>query len=143
MKKAVLAVVMLLIPFLTIGILYFFQNSEFSITQSFLYGFVLLVGFLSMLVMGLTYKTLPFIIWLKIYKEFVGKNKIPMPKDLYSETIQKLQLGFFIVSLIAIAIGVLLSEKLIVQLGTILLFIASVLYFINILKIILHKKRLS
>lgn len=143
MKKAVLAIVFLLIPFITIGCIYYFQTSEFSITQSFLYGFFILIGFLSMLVMGLTYKTLPFIIWLKLYKEYVGKHKIPMPKDLYSETIQKFQLGFFLTSLVMILIGVLFSKILIIQLGTSLLFITTVLYFINILKIVLHKRRLS
>ncbi len=143
MKKAVLAVVILLIPFLIIISLFYFQSTEFSVTQSFLYGFALLIGFITMLVMGLTYKTLPFIIWLKLYKDYVGKHKIPMPKDLYSESTQKLQLLLFIGSLITIPIGILFSFKLIIRVGTIMLFASTIFYFLNILKIVLHKRCLS
>jgi hypothetical protein len=96
-----------------------------------------------MLVMGLTYKTLPFIIWLKLYKDYVGKHKIPMPKDLYSESTQKLQLLLFIGSLITIPIGILFSFKLIIRVGTIMLFASTIFYFLNILKIVLHKRCLS
>lgn len=142
MKKAVLAVSFLLIPFLLISSYYFISTREFSGSLSLLYGFLLLVGFISMLVMGLTYKTLPFIIWLKLYKDFIGKNKIPMPKDLYSERIQLVQFALFVVGFLIIVFGFIITSKTSIQIGTIFLFIASVCYLINILKIIFHKRQL-
>lgn len=142
MKKAVLAVSFLLIPFLLISGFYLFNAKGFSISFSLVYGFMLLVGFISMLVMGLTYKTLPFIIWLKLYKEFVGKNKIPMPKDLYSERLQIIQFVLFVSGFLTIVFGIISTSKISIQIGTIFLFIASICYLINLLKIIFHKRQL-
>lgn len=139
MKKAVIAISFLLIPIFIIIISFYSKNNSIAL----IYGFALLVGFISMLIMGLTYKTLPFIIWLKIYKTFIGKQTTPLPKDLYSELLQKFQFIFFILSFWVIMAGILFLTQLIVQIGSLLLFIASVLYLINMLKIVLHQSKIS
>lgn len=141
MKKSVVAIAFLFIPLILIVFNILFQNKseEFNTSMSLLYAFTLLIGVISMLIMGLTYKTLPFIIWLKEYKNVIGKQKTPLPKDLYSEKIQTYQLLSFIVGFWAIVSGILFSTPSIIQIGTILFFIASILYFINIIKIVTHK----
>lgn len=52
---------------------------------SILYGTYIFMGWLTALVLGKTFKTLPFIVWNFRYKNHHGKMKIPMPKDLYIE----------------------------------------------------------
>ncbi|MDP3352663.1 MAG: hypothetical protein Q8S44_02865, partial [Flavobacteriaceae bacterium] len=77
MKKSVVAIAFLIIPLILVVFNLLFQDKseEFSTSIELLYGFTLLVGVISMLIMGLTYKTLPFIIWLKEYKNVIGKQK--------------------------------------------------------------------
>ncbi|MDP2088850.1 MAG: hypothetical protein Q8J84_05560 [Flavobacteriaceae bacterium] len=141
MKKSVLAIAFLIIPLILAAVNLLSPNNsiEFNTSMALLYGFALLIGVISMLIMGLTYKTLPFIIWLKEYKNVIGKQKTPLPKDLYSEKIQKFQLLTFIIGFWFIVIGILFSMILIIQIGTIIFFVASILYFINVIKIVTHK----
>jgi hypothetical protein len=141
MKKSVIAIAFLVIPLIIIVFNLIFQNNseEFSTSLELLYGFTLLVGVISMLIMGLTYKTLPFIIWLKEYKNVIGKQKTPLPKDLYSENIQTYQLLSFIIGFWTISIGIILSKIIFIKIGTLIFFISTLLYFINIIKIVTHK----
>lgn len=142
MKKSILAVSFIAIPFFIFMTVLVSSDSEFTINLSVLYGFSLLIGVISMLILGLTYKTLPFIIWLKEYKNIIGKQKTPLPKDLYSAKIQSGQLISFILGFWIIIVGVFLFKILIVQIGAFLLLIASLLYSSNILKIVTHKAKI-
>ena len=60
---------------------------KFMLRVNMLYGMSILLGFITSLILGQAYKTLPFIIWLQRYQKLVGKVKTPLPKDLYSEKI--------------------------------------------------------
>lgn len=141
MKKSIMAITFLLIPLILIVLNILNPNNLIKQTTSLelIYGFTLLVGVISMLIMGLTYKTLPFIIWLKVYKSLIGKQKTPLPRDLYSEKIQTYQLLSFIIGFWTIISGILFSIVSIIQIGTTLFFIATIFYFINIIKIVTHK----
>ncbi|MCM2302759.1 MAG: hypothetical protein NDI80_09065 [Flavobacteriaceae bacterium] len=141
MKKSIIAITFLLIPLILIVLNILNPNNLIKQTTSLelIYGFTLLVGVISMLIMGLTYKTLPFIIWLKVYKSLIGKQKTPLPRDLYSEKIQTYQLLSFIIGFWTIISGILFSIVSIIQIGTTLFFIATIFYFINIIKIVTHK----
>lgn len=141
MKKSVLAIAFLIIPIILVVINLLISNNsdEFITSIGVLYGFTLLVGVISMLIMGLTYKTLPFIIWLKEYKNVIGKQKTPLPKDLYSEKIQTYQLFIFIIGFWSIVFGIFFSIITLIKIGTILFFISTILYLINIIKIVTHK----
>jgi NADH:ubiquinone oxidoreductase subunit K len=101
--------------------------------------FSLLFGFITLLILGQTFKNLAFIVWLKKYQEISGKVKTPLPKDLYSEKIATLQLYLFIISFIIVLYGILMSNSVIIKLGAISLIITAILYTINVFKIIFHK----
>ena len=92
--------------------------------------------------MGQTYKTLPFIIWLHVYRNRIGKSDIPFPKNLYSELISKTQLVFFALGFLVFFAGILMLNEFIITLGGVLMFISSVLYSFNTIKIIKHKAKL-
>lgn len=102
----------------------------------------LLIGFITSLIMGQTYKTLPFIIWLHVYRNRIGKSDIPFPKNLYSELISKTQLVFFALGFLVFFAGILMLNEFIITLGGVLMFISSVLYSFNTIKIIKHKAKL-
>lgn len=106
---------------------------------SIAYGAALLVGFISSLIMGQTYKTLPFIVWLKVYRGKVGKGKIPYPKDLYSEKVAKMQLWLFALASLVLLIGIVLTREVVIRIGGTVLLSSVLMYNYNMIKIVLHK----
>lgn len=106
-----------------------------------IYGVLIILGFLSALVMGQTYKTLPFIIWLKKYQSKVGKSKVPLPMELYSDKVAHYHFYTFVAGIIILIAGILINEVIVIKSGAVLLVITAVLYNYNVFKIILHKER--
>lgn len=103
------------------------------------YGVALVGGFISSLILGQSFKTLPFIVWMKIYRPRVGKEKTPLPRDLYSENMAAAQLWLFTTGIFVLLAGVLLSHLLVIRAGGILLFCAALLYNLNVWKIVFHQ----
>ncbi len=141
MKQSVLSFVILLIPLLLILLLVFGFNTFQNLSQPTIiaYGSTIILGFITSLILGQTYKTLPFIVWLKVYRNRVGKGKIPLPKELYSEKIANLQLWSFSLGFILLLAGIFTKNTNLVSLGGLILTLAVLLYNFNILKIIFHK----
>ena len=105
------------------------------------YGVLIVFGFLTALVLGQTYKTLPFIIWLKKYQSKVGKIKVPLPMELYSDKLANYHYYTFVSGIIMLMIGILASEVIAIQISSGLLILTAALYNYNVFKIILHKEK--
>ncbi|MFK5857571.1 MAG: hypothetical protein QM503_15690 [Bacteroidota bacterium] len=105
------------------------------------YGVLIVLGFLTALVLGQTYKTLPFIIWLQKYQSKVGKSKVPLPHELYSEKVANYHFYTFITSIIILIAGILLASVLIIKIGAAIMILTAALYNYNVFKIVLHKEK--
>ena len=103
------------------------------------YGVTIILGFFSSLVLGQTYKTLPFIIWLKKYQSRVGKEKTPLPVDLYSERVAKAHFWTYLAGIILLVTGILAGSTIIIKGAALLIIITGILYNYNVFKIIFHK----
>ncbi|WP_456376390.1 hypothetical protein [Lutibacter sp.] len=141
MQYSMLAITSIGLPIVISFVLLIGFNLEFELLSriTVLYGFSIIFGFITSLILGQTYKTLPFIIWLNKYKDLVGKTKTPLPRELYSAKIATVQYYFYIVFIICIPIGFLSTTNWIVSIGSYALLAVSILYNINVLKIIFHK----
>ncbi len=141
MKVSLLSVIMMLLPliFLLIIIVLLFFQSSVNMPLVISYGFIIFFGWITAIILGMTFKTLPFIIWNKVYHSLAGKRKTPNPKDLFNNTIFKWMAISYILGFIIFTAGILLNENIILQTGAMLLLITSVLYNWNILKLISHK----
>ncbi len=145
MKQTVISVLAILIPIvISVIILAKFQLSDaFLLRVTTFYGFSIIFGFITSLILGQTYKTLPFIIWLEKYKPHVGKAKIPMPKDLYSEKIAEFQLYFYLASVTVLSFALFFDSNLLITIGSYLFLITAALYNYNLFKIVLHKTNIK
>lgn len=114
-------------------------KSQLSIALTF----SILFGFISLLILGQTFKNLAFISWLKNYQNYSGKSTIPLPKDLYSESAANIQLYLFLVGFFINLSGIIISNNTIIVIGGICLTGSAVLYNINVFKIVFHKRTLS
>ncbi|OQX97991.1 MAG: hypothetical protein B6I20_11665, partial [Bacteroidetes bacterium 4572_117] len=86
LKHTVVSILLLFAPII-LAFLISLQSgldSSFMLRANILYGLSIFIGFITSLILGQAYKTLPFIIWLQRYQKLVGKAKTPLPKDLYS-----------------------------------------------------------
>lgn len=144
MKHTMVAIVSLIIPVI-LGV---FASQKFiAIDQGILWKVIMLYGFsvffifITSIILGQTYKTIPFIMWLDKYKSMVGKAKTPLPKELYSEKLADWQLYIYLAAIISMIAGILSGMQIIIEAGSILLIITSVIYNINVFKIIFHKVR--
>ena len=141
MKQSALSFIVLVIPlFIILSLVFNFKLiNNLTLPISIAYGSTIFIGFISSLIMGQTYKTLPFIIWLKVYKGRIGKVKLPLPKDLYSEKVAIAQVWLFAIGFLLLLVGITTTLNNILSAGAAVLFLSVALYNFNILKIIFHK----
>jgi len=141
MKYTMLSIASVILPIIVSFILLVVFEIEYELLYrvTTFYGFSVILGFITTLILGQTYKTLPFIVWLEKYKNLVGKVKTPLPRELYSENIAKVQFYSYIISIICLAIGLILKNNIALKIGSFSLLLVAVLYNINVLKIIFHK----
>lgn len=141
MQYSMIAIAAIVLPILVSFILVFGLGFKFELLTRIttLYGFSIIFGFITTLILGQTYKTLPFIVWLEKYKKMVGKTKTPLPRELYSEKIATVQFYCYLVFIIAIPTGILMKNMNIIRVGSFSLLAVAVFYNINVFKIIFHK----
>ena len=140
MKTSLLAILLMLLPllvlFIIMGILV--QNS-LETRLVLVYGFVIFFGWITAIILGMTFKTLPFIVWNKVYHQKAGLGKTPNPKDLYSNKLFKAMVINYGAGFILFIAGVLAVQILLLQTGAVFLIAAAVLYNYNVINLLLHK----
>ncbi len=140
MKASLIAVLQLLFPFVALIISLLFLPSDKFPQMALLYGFCILFGWITAIILGMTFKTLPFIVWNRVYrKRAVGKT--PVPKELFSEGIYNAMLWFYLGGFILFIFGVWMSFILITKIAAAALLLTAVLYTLNVFKTLLHKPK--
>jgi hypothetical protein len=141
MRMSLLSVLMMLIPlvFLILIISLLALSRAQNVNLVIAYGFIIFFGWITAVILGMTFKTLPFIIWNKVYHRLAGKGKTPNPKDLFSEAVFKWMSLFYIFGFVLFTTGILLRNTVVLQVGGILLLATSFLYNWNVVKLLMHK----
>jgi hypothetical protein len=101
----------------------------------------LVFGFLTALILGQTYKTLPFIIWLQKYQSKVGKEKTPLPQELYSDKLAHWHARTYLIAFPFLIAGELLGIVWLIQVAAVFFILTALLYNYNVFKIVLHKEK--
>ena len=140
MKISLLSVLMMALPVLLILIMICLlvlsgNSSRLVLT----YGFSVFFGWLTAIILGMTFKTLPFIIWNKIYHDKAGLGRTPNPKNLFSEKVFNVMGFFYLPGFLFFVAGVLISNLIILQTGAIFLLITAFFYNLNVFKMLVHK----
>lgn len=141
MKLSFLSLLMMLLPLVTAMVilaLLFKSTAENSSLVSG-YGFVIFFGWITALILGMTFKTLPFIIWNKCYCNFAGRISIPNPKDLFNQIIFTWMSIFYLAGFVLFSLGIFCQFQSLLQVAAFFLLASSILYTFNLLKLLLHK----
>lgn len=140
LKISVLSVVMMILPviLLVVMIAGLWVRGE-NVRLVVAYGFTVFFGWITAIILGMTFKTLPFIVWNKVYHKKAGLGKTPNPKSLFSDRVFTAMAVLYLAGFILFVSGILLSVVFILQTGALFLLLAAGLYNFNVAKIILHK----
>ena len=141
MQPTMLMFVLLPVPVILSGVLLFIKNpyGPLGMTLSLLLGFSMIFGVINLIILGQTYKTIPFIIWLEKYQPYVGKYQIPLPKEVYQSTLAVWQYRLYLAFILLYVIALFLKNILILNLALLVLTLVSVSYNYNMVKMFTHK----
>ncbi|MEO6682209.1 MAG: cytochrome C oxidase subunit I [Ginsengibacter sp.] len=140
LQMSMLSTLLMAVPmvFLIVIILwnaFYAENSSLILT----YGFCIFFGWITAVIFGMTFKTLPFILWNKKYQKKMGTGKTPNPKELFSTKVFKGMTGFYISGFVLFITGILFANIYIIQFAAFLLIVTAFLYNMNVFKMIFHK----
>jgi hypothetical protein len=143
-KISLLSVFMMALPlvFLLIVILLLLISVN-NVHLVLTYGFCIFFGWITAIIFGMTFKTLPFIVWNKVYHAKAGLGKTPNPKELFNDKIFIAMSISYLAGFILFAGGVLISNEIIIKIAAILLLISAILYNGNVWKAVSHKPKKS
>jgi hypothetical protein len=136
---SLLLIALLVIPFIISRQL---EADPEAIQYSTLYGTLIFMGWISSLILGQTFKTLPFIVWIKHYQHLAGKGAIPMPADLVNSKILKMQFSIFLVFIGVFYTGLFYQSNLLINIGLLCFLLVALLYLANVMIILFHKPRI-
>ncbi len=110
-----------------------------AIKWTALYGTFLFLGWITAIILGKTFKTLPFIVWNTHYSKLHGATKVPLPKAMYSERLTVCQFYLYMAAFILLVIGMATDGLLVMRVALSLWVVLAVIYAINVAKVIFHK----
>jgi hypothetical protein len=86
-----------------------------------LYGFLAIFGVVSLAIIAMLYKVVPFLVWFGRYSTMVGRHKVPALADLYSAAWQRAGFWLYLAGLGATASGIVLASQPLARAGCALL----------------------
>ncbi len=130
-----------------LSLLFAFFTLPMVVQQQFgswvnLYFVWLFLGWITGLILGMTFKTLPFMIWNWHYKDLNGTKKIPMPKELYSQRLLSIQYYLYLLALFVMGIAVDFKLKWLLYCAAWTWVALAVVYVLNIVKVVFHRRTL-
>lgn len=132
MQTALVSVPLMLVPVILLLLLTGWMLQE-SLQQklALVYGFIIFFGWITALILGMTFKTLPFIVWIKVYQAVAGRVKTPAPRDLYSHRLFVVMAFVYAMGFFVFLTGVGLSDSWLIGFGSWALLAAALLYVVK------------
>ncbi len=137
MKHTFLSFVSLILAVLLIPLIHQSEGHRWTMV----YGMLIFLGWITGIILGKTFKTLPFIIWNGHYKHLSGKVKVPLPKDLYSEALTRWQFRCYIAAFVILAAGLIAQHLVLIRTGLGFWVMVALLYVWNVFRLLLHKTK--
>ena len=106
---------------------------------AFLYGFCIFFGWLTAIILGMTFKTMPFIVWNRVYHNKAHQGKTPAPKELFREGIYNWMLYCYLVGFVVFVAGTLTLNAWVLKAGALALVVSAALYVWNVVITLTHK----
>lgn len=140
-RISMLSVVFILIPVFILTIIIALFATIGNLQLILLYGFTIFFGWITTIILGMTFKTLPFIVWNKVYHNRAGLGKTPNPKQLFGNSIFMANGITYLTGFMVFGAGIVRTNILLLNIGAVLLLVTALLYNLNVFKILFHKAK--
>ncbi len=101
-----------------------------------LYGLGVIAGGLTLIVLGMILKIVPFLVWMHAYGPSVGKRPVPLTSTLSSPRLERLWLGGHLSALPLLALAMIMGSPAAATTGAWLLAAATLLFLINTTRVL-------
>jgi hypothetical protein len=102
------------------------------------YGFLGLIGVVTLAVVGMLYKIVPFLVWFHCYSREIGRARVPLLAEMYSTGLQMAGYWAFLAGLAVACVAIAMSNAGGVRLGCGLLALSAATLAVNVAKILAH-----
>jgi len=102
------------------------------------YGLLAIVGVVTLALIGMLYKILPFLVWYVRYSPEVGRKKTPALNDLHSARLQTWGYWSFLAGLVGTTAATITGNALGIRLGSALLAASCFIFAANVWRIVSH-----
>ncbi|MEZ5025984.1 MAG: cytochrome C oxidase subunit I [Chitinophagales bacterium] len=140
---SLISVAQMVLPIFALIVALSILPSESNPSIAILYGFCIFFGWLTAIILGMTFKTMPFIVWNRSYRNNAHRAKTPAPKELFNDNVYKIMLYVYLIGFLTFIVGIMLLQQLILKIGAIALIIAAILYVYNVFITLTHKPKLT
>jgi hypothetical protein len=138
MKVSLLSVALLFIPLVCLLLVIYFISGDERANIVLLYGFCIFFGWITAIILGMTFKTLPFIVWNMVYRSRAG-GKTPAPKELFSEKLFSLMAVLYLLGFVLFLFGIIFLNDILLKGGAASLLASAVFYVANVAKTVFHQ----
>ncbi len=112
--------------------------TEFTTQLENVYGFVALLGIVGFAILGMLYKIAPFLVWLRVYGDAVGRRKVPSLSDMYSSGLQAAGYWTYLPAILVTSVGAALPSGTLVRAGCSLLAVSLAVFTWNLGRVLSH-----
>ena len=112
--------------------------TEFTGRLESVYGLLGFLGFVSLAIIGMLYKIIPFLIWFGVYSKHIGCARVPALAEMYSAPLQAAGYWTFLAGLVATVTAMLLASAAGIRVGCGLLALSLAILALNVGKILSH-----
>lgn len=113
------------------------MNQFFALLEN-VYGVLGLFGVVTLAILGMLHKILPFLVWFGVYSPHVGRAQLPLTAQMVSEPVQRAALFVYLLGLAIITGAILCESEIAVRLGGVGLFAGLLLFGWNIARVFGH-----
>jgi hypothetical protein len=102
------------------------------------YGFLGLFGVVTLAIIGMLHKIVPFLVWIRRYSPDIGQRPVPTLAQLYSERLQIVAYWLFLAGLLSVSLATALAHAGAVRWSMCLLAASLALVTINMVRTLSH-----
>lgn len=102
------------------------------------YGLLAFLGVVTLAILGMLYKIVPFLVWYGTYSRHIGLQKVPALSELYSSDLQVAGYWTYLAGLAMLCVMTVRADAPGVRWGCLLLVLSLAIFGVNLAKILRH-----
>jgi len=112
-----------------------FVDYESIINLTLVYGYMIIFGYISMLIVGQMYKIVPFLVWYHKYSSKVGLEPVPMLKDMFNEKFAYVEFYLMLTAVFGSLYSLTFRSEIGLLISFSLMLISSIIFLFNMITI--------